>query len=73
LVYITKHGLVATPPKLVGMNHLMEEHFPKGRWMVVLECVVNVTTLVMSPKKILIVGEANHHLCLLKNGFNIAI
>jgi hypothetical protein len=51
----------------------MEEHFPKGRWMVVLECVVNVTTLVMSPKKILIVGEANHHLCLLKNGFNIAI
>jgi hypothetical protein len=51
----------------------MNDHFPKGRWMVALEYVVNVTTLVISPKKILIVGEANHHLCLLENGFNIAI
>ncbi len=51
LVCPTKHGLVAMPPKLVDVSHLMKEHFPKDRWMVALECVVDVTTLIVAPKK----------------------
>jgi hypothetical protein len=35
----------------VDVSHLMKEHFPKDRWMVALECVVDVTTLIVAPKK----------------------
>jgi hypothetical protein len=41
--------------------------------MVALEFVVNITTLVVTPKKIMIMGQANHHLYLLENGLDMAI
>ncbi len=37
LVYPTKHRLVTMPPKLMIINHLMNEHFKLGR----LDYVVN--------------------------------
>jgi hypothetical protein len=67
------HGLNAMPPKLVAMSYLMEEHSPKGKWMIVLECVIHVTTIIVAPKNIIIMGQKNEHLYMLKNGLNVAI
>lgn len=36
--------------------------------MVVLECVIYITMLVVGPKNDLIMGQTNHHMYLLKNG-----
>jgi len=41
--------------------------------MVVLEWFVNATPLVRAPKTTLILGQANHHMCLLKNGFYMVV
>jgi hypothetical protein len=61
------------PSKLVAMNHLRDGHSPKDKWMVALEWFVNATPLVGAPKTTLILSQANHHMCLLKNGYNMAI
>jgi hypothetical protein len=37
-----------------------------------LECVANVTTFIVAPQKILIVGQANHHMYFLENGLDMA-
>jgi hypothetical protein len=34
----------------------------KGKWMIVLECVVHVTTIIVAPKKIIIMGQKIEHL-----------
>jgi hypothetical protein len=48
------------------------EHSPKGRWMVILECAKNVTFIVV-PKKVMIMGQANHYMYLLENGLDMTI
>jgi hypothetical protein len=73
LVCPTKHGLNAMPPKLVAMSYLMEEHLPKGKWMIVLECVIHVTTIIIAPKNIIIMGQKNEHMYMFKNGLNMVI
>jgi hypothetical protein len=40
--------------------------------MVALECVVNVTFIV-APKKVMIMGQANHCMYLLENGLDMTI
>jgi hypothetical protein len=40
--------------------------------MVVLGCVVNVTFIV-APKKVMIMGQANHYMYLLENGLDMII
>jgi hypothetical protein len=41
--------------------------------MVAFEFVVDITTFVVTLKKIMIMGQANHHLYLLENGLDMAI
>jgi hypothetical protein len=59
LVCPTMHGLGIVAPNLVVVSHLMEEHFPKYILMATVECVIGVTTILATPKKILIMGQAN--------------
>jgi hypothetical protein len=40
--------------------------------MVVLECAINVAFIV-APKKVMIMGQANHYMYLLENGLDMAI
>ncbi len=41
--------------------------------MVVLEWFANATPPVGAPKTTLILGQTNHHTCLLKNGFYMVV
>jgi hypothetical protein len=59
LVCPTMHGIAVMAPNLVVVTHLMEEHFPKYILMVTLECFINVTKNLVTPKKKLIMGQAN--------------
>jgi hypothetical protein len=53
------HGIGVMAPNLVVVTHLMEEHFPKYILMATLECFISVTIILVTPKKVLIMGQAN--------------
>jgi hypothetical protein len=59
LVCPTMHDLGVMAPNIVVVSHIMEEHFPKNILMATLECVIGVTTILVTPKKVLIMGQAN--------------
>ncbi len=62
LVCPTKHWLDATPPKPIIMNHLMEKNSPQSRQMVVIhECDLDVTIVVVAHKKIIYLFWKNHN------------
>jgi len=50
LVCPTMHGIVVMAPNIMVVTHLMEEHFPKYILMATLECVIGVTTILVTPK-----------------------
>ncbi len=53
------HSLGVVAPNLMVVSHLMEEHFTKNILMATLECVIGVATILATPKKVLIMGQAN--------------
>jgi hypothetical protein len=59
LVCPTIHGLGVIAPNLMVVSHPMEEHFPKNILMATLGCLIGVTTILATPKKVLIMGQAN--------------